>query len=59
MKNEVNRSMTHQDVHQYIEDQVRAISEQEKKAKIAKKTQKQKTSLWNRLFGRKTSGDNK
>lgn len=59
MKNEVNRSMTHQDVHQYIEDQMRAISEQEKKVKIAKKTQKQKTSLWNRLFGRKTSGDNK
>ena len=59
MKNEVNRSMTHQDVHQYIEDQMRAISEQEKKVKIAKKTQKQKTSLWNRLFGRKTSGDRK
>lgn len=38
---------------------MRAISEQEKKAKIAKKTQKKKLSLWNRLFGRKTSGDNK
>jgi hypothetical protein len=59
MKNEVNKSMTHQDVHQYIEEQVRAISEQEKKAKIAEKTRKQKLSLWNRLFGRKTSGDNK
>jgi hypothetical protein len=59
MKNEVNRSMTHQDVHQYIEDQMRAISEQEKKTKIAKKAQKQKHSLWNRLFGRKTSGDRK
>ena len=59
MKNEVNRSMTHQDVHQYIEDQMRAISEQEKKAKIAGKTKKKKLSLWNRLFGRKTSGDNK
>jgi hypothetical protein len=55
MKNEVNKSMTHQDVHQYIEEQVRAISEQEKKAKIAEKTRKQKLSLWNRLFGRKTS----
>jgi CRISPR/Cas system-associated endonuclease Cas1 len=42
MKNGVNKSMTHQDVHQYIEDQMRAISEQEKKAKIAKNMQKQK-----------------
>lgn len=55
MKNEVNKSMTHQDVHQYIEDQMRAISEQEKKAKIAKNMQKQNISLWNRIFGRKTS----